>query len=216
MQAKGGFDDYAERAKGADEELGQVVSGDVLDDFSPAARQRAIRQSDRDADEQVAQRAVYETQWTGVVGGENATNDSVSCLGSLRDLLIGITIALPARYSTQRGKSASRTSPDTTCPSSSSAPLARSGVIVEATLPPAVVASSDAICTRKTSVAQLRRCSRQLTNRSLIAVGIRLSNMIHLLIRIEALAGAIQSKCDQHSRKQLRQAGKCINTTSDA
>ena len=41
-------------------------------------------------------------------------------------------------------------------------------------------------------------------------------NMIHLLIRIEALAGAIQSKCDRVIQAIAQAGGNVVNTTSDA
>jgi hypothetical protein len=66
--------DVAERPVGAGEELGEVVTGDVLDHLSAGARHRAVGEHDRDAHDQVAHAAVTVAQRTGVGGRDEAAD----------------------------------------------------------------------------------------------------------------------------------------------
>ena len=74
MQAKNGAGDHAESAEGAGGQLGQIVASDVLDDFAATAGKRAIRQCERDADDQVAQCAKTQAQCAAVIGGKDAAD----------------------------------------------------------------------------------------------------------------------------------------------
>ncbi len=66
--------DDAERAEGAGEQLAEVVPGDVLDDLAARPGDRAVGEHDRDADQQVARRAVPQAAWSGGRGGERAAD----------------------------------------------------------------------------------------------------------------------------------------------
>src|ERR1700741_3936370 len=57
MQAEDRAGDDAKSAEGAGDELGKIVASDVFDDFAAAAGERAVGESDGDADDEVAQRA---------------------------------------------------------------------------------------------------------------------------------------------------------------
>src|ERR1700686_2652911 len=66
--------DDAKRSERAGDEFRKIVTRDILDDFAAAACQRAVRQGQRDADDQIAQRAKAKAQSSAVVGGKDATN----------------------------------------------------------------------------------------------------------------------------------------------
>ena len=68
----GRLDDHSERPEGADEELGQVVAGDVLDHLAAALDERARRRDHGHADEEIAARSVEVTPRTGRIARENA------------------------------------------------------------------------------------------------------------------------------------------------
>src|SRR5258708_28262341 len=74
MKAEDGAGEEAERAKGASDEFGEVVASNVLDDFAAAGGERAVGKSDRDADDEVAERAETETKRAAVVGREDAAD----------------------------------------------------------------------------------------------------------------------------------------------
>ncbi len=74
MEAKDSAGDDAKSAESAGDEFGEVVAGDVFDDFAAAARERAIGKRDGDADDEVAERAETETERAAIVGGENAAD----------------------------------------------------------------------------------------------------------------------------------------------
>src|SRR6266581_4556437 len=74
MKAEDGAGYDAERAKGAGDKFGEVVAGNVLDDFAAAGGERAVGKSDRDADDEVAERAETETKRAAVVGRKDAAD----------------------------------------------------------------------------------------------------------------------------------------------
>ncbi len=82
-QLHGGLHDHAERAVGADEELGQVVACDVLHDLAAAVHDGAVGGHHGDADEQVARGAVQMTAWPRRVGGEHAAERRARRVGRI-------------------------------------------------------------------------------------------------------------------------------------
>ncbi len=74
MEAEDGAGDDAEGAESAGGELGEIIAGDVLDDFAAAACEGAVGESERDADDKVAERTEAEAEGAAVVGRERATN----------------------------------------------------------------------------------------------------------------------------------------------
>src|SRR2546429_466768 len=73
MQGNGWGGDDAKRDERAGDELWKIVARNILDDFAAAGGERAVSKSYRDADDEVALRLRF---------------------GALRDLIIGVTIAL--------------------------------------------------------------------------------------------------------------------------
>ena len=65
---------HGERAVGAVHDLGHVVARHVLDHVAAGMRDRAVGQHERDADDDIAQRAVDEGGRPGVAGGEQAAD----------------------------------------------------------------------------------------------------------------------------------------------
>jgi len=72
MKAEDGAGDDAERAESTGDEFGEVVTGDVFDDFAAARSEGAIGKGDGNADDEVAEGAETETERAAVVGGEDA------------------------------------------------------------------------------------------------------------------------------------------------
>src|SRR5260370_244410 len=63
-----------ESSQGPGHEFRQVITGDVLHDLTAAARQRAIRERNGGADNQIAKSAKTQTEGATVVGGEHAAD----------------------------------------------------------------------------------------------------------------------------------------------
>src|SRR5690242_5633008 len=74
MDAKDRASDDAESAKGTGSELGEIVAGDILDDFAAAGGERAVRKSDGDTDDEVAKGAETETKCAAVISREDAAD----------------------------------------------------------------------------------------------------------------------------------------------
>ncbi len=74
MQAKHGPGDDSQRAKRAGHELGQVIASDVLHHFASAGGNRAVGQNHGDADDEVANAAVAQTQRAAVIGRDDAAD----------------------------------------------------------------------------------------------------------------------------------------------
>ena len=66
--------DQPERPVGAGEQLGEVVARDVLDHLAAGLGERAVRERERDADDQVAHAAVAVAQRAGVAGRDHAAD----------------------------------------------------------------------------------------------------------------------------------------------
>src|SRR5689334_20645452 len=62
MKAKDRDGDHAESAEGAGDQFGQVVACNVFDDFAAATGERALRKSDGDPDDEVAESAKAKTK----------------------------------------------------------------------------------------------------------------------------------------------------------
>ena len=74
MEAKHRAGDDAESPQSPGDKLGKIVTGDVFHHLAAAARERAVGESNGDANDQVAQSAKTQTERTAVVGGEHATH----------------------------------------------------------------------------------------------------------------------------------------------
>src|SRR5258708_36259887 len=72
MDTKDDAGDDAECPQSPGNELGKIVAGDVFDHFAAAARERAIRECNGRADDQIAKSAKTQTEDAAVAGGENA------------------------------------------------------------------------------------------------------------------------------------------------
>src|SRR6266487_4439008 len=76
VETEDGTSDDAERAKSSCNELLEVVTGDVLHDFTAAAGERAVGESNGDPDDEVAQRAEAQSERAAVVRGEHTADGS--------------------------------------------------------------------------------------------------------------------------------------------
>src|SRR5581483_4256906 len=85
MQTEGDLCDDAECAEGTGEELGEIVTSDVLDHLAAAASNCAVRENDGHAEDKVAKAAVAAAKDAGVVCGDDAADggavreDGVEC-----------------------------------------------------------------------------------------------------------------------------------------
>ena len=73
----------AERAVGADEQLGQIVARHVLHDLAAPAHDAAVGRDDGDADEEIAHGAVQMTSRAGRVGGDEPADGGALGLGRI-------------------------------------------------------------------------------------------------------------------------------------
>ena len=74
MQSHGHRHDQPERPVGAREQLGEVVARDVLDHLAAGLGEAAVRERERDADDQIAHAAVAVAQRAGVAGRDHAAD----------------------------------------------------------------------------------------------------------------------------------------------
>ncbi len=74
MDTKDDAGDDAECPQSPGNELGKIVAGDVFDHFAAAARERAIRECNGRADDQIAKSAKTQTEGAAVAGGEHAAD----------------------------------------------------------------------------------------------------------------------------------------------
>lgn len=77
MDTENGASDDAERAQSASDELGQIVAGDIFDDFAAAGGESAIGKSDSNADDEIAEWAEAETEGAIVARGKHAADRSL-------------------------------------------------------------------------------------------------------------------------------------------
>ncbi len=74
MQPKNRLRDDTQSPKRSCSQLGQVISGDVLHDLAAALRESAVGQSQRDADNQIAQTSEANAQRPTIIGRENPSD----------------------------------------------------------------------------------------------------------------------------------------------
>src|SRR5215470_12970837 len=74
MEAKNGASDDAKSSESSGNEFGEIVAGDVFDDFAAAAGECPVGQSEGDADDEVAKGAEAQAKRAAVAGGENAAD----------------------------------------------------------------------------------------------------------------------------------------------
>jgi hypothetical protein len=77
VQSHGDAHDQPERAHRAGEELAEVIARDVLDHLAAGASQRAVRERDARADDEIAHAAVAVAQRARVVGGHDPADRRV-------------------------------------------------------------------------------------------------------------------------------------------
>ena len=71
VQAENRLGDDSQGAQRSRRQLGQVIAGDVFHHLAAALGERAIRQSQGDPDDQVAQRAETDPERAAVIRGQN-------------------------------------------------------------------------------------------------------------------------------------------------
>src|SRR5260370_6283749 len=76
MDTKDGAGDDAECPQSPGDEFGKIVTRDVFHHFAAAARERAIRERNGGADNQIAKSAKTQTECPAVVGGKHAAYGS--------------------------------------------------------------------------------------------------------------------------------------------
>jgi len=171
------------------------------------------------------QRLALDPLWPdrATIGGILATNDSGSlrlAFGSLRDLLIGITIALPDGTLARSGGKVVKNVAGYDLPKLLIGSFGTLGVIVEATFRLHPLPHQTRDLSFETKVEHLRGILEALSQCSglIVAAQIQMAEQAtpQLTIRVEALPGAIQAKCDRVARALEQAGGKPIAAPSDA